>query len=343
MRPEIEISVDGRDNGGVAFHGWNQNEVKVVAMIQVNADDDNQSAAIAKQIRINTSGGRISAEGPSMQRRGGWSVSYEIYVPTRSNLDAITRNGGVSAEDVEGELDFQATNGGIRVDNVAGDVRGETTNGGVSASLTGSTWRGKGLDLRTMNGGVSLTIPRGYNGRLETGTTNGGMRVDFPITVQGLIGKRIQTQLGTGGPLVRVVTTNGGVRISGEVGSPVNACGGLALPHIFPGTPTVSGNADRRKAEQERRRILRQAERGRSRRMRARLDAERKKERSAHHNKCPRCGADLKEQHVEHVKIDECQDCGGVWLDRGELDQLGRVNQSRGVSGGVLGSLFKRR
>lgn len=46
---------------------------------------------------------------------------------------------------------------------------------------------------------------------------------------------------------------------------------------------------------------------------------------------------------MEHVKIDECQDCGGVWLDRGELDQLGRVNQSRGVSGGVLGSLFKRR
>jgi DNA repair exonuclease SbcCD ATPase subunit len=78
--------------------------------------------------------------------------------------------------------------------------------------------------------------------------------------------------------------------------------------------------------------------------MRAKLDAERTKaERSAHLNKCPRCGADLKEQHVEHVKIDECQDCGGVWLDRGELDQLGRVNQSRGVSGGVLGSLFKRR
>jgi hypothetical protein len=78
--------------------------------------------------------------------------------------------------------------------------------------------------------------------------------------------------------------------------------------------------------------------------MRAKLDSERKKaERSAHHNKCPRCGGDLKEHHVEHVKIDECEDCGGVWLDRGELDQLGRVNRSRGVSGGVLGSLFKRR
>ena len=80
------------------------------------------------------------------------------------------------------------------------------------------------------------------------------------------------------------------------------------------------------------------------REMRAKLDAERKKaEKSAEHlDKCPRCGGALKEQHVEDVKIDECQDCQGVWLDRGELDQLRRVNRARGVSGGVLGSLFKR-
>lgn len=214
LRPESKISVDGRDNGGVSFHGWDRNEVKVVAMIQAHDEDDDQAEALAKQVRINTSGGRISAEGPSSRRRSSWSVSYDIYVPTRSNLEAITRNGGVSAEAIEGDLDFQAMNGGIRVANVAGDVRGETTNGGISASLSGSSWRGKGLDLRTTNGGVDLTIPRGYNARLETGTTNGGMRVDFPITVQGMIGRRIHTQLGSGGPLVRAITTNGGVRIS---------------------------------------------------------------------------------------------------------------------------------
>jgi hypothetical protein len=77
--------------------------------------------------------------------------------------------------------------------------------------------------------------------------------------------------------------------------------------------------------------------------MRAKLDAERKKaERSASASKCPRCGGDLKEQHVDDVKIDECQDCHGVWLDPGELEQLRRVNRARGVSGGVLGSFFKR-
>ena len=214
LRPESKISVDGRENGGVAFHGWDRNEVRVVAMIQANGDDDGVAEALARQVRINTTGGRISAEGPAAQRRSSWSVSYDIFVPTRSNLEAITRNGGVSAEAVEGDLDFEAQNGGISVEDVAGSVRGETTNGGISASLSGRSWRGKGLNLRTTNGGVSIAIPRDYNASLETGTTNGGMRIDFPITVQGLIGKRIRTQLGTGGPLVSVVTTNGGVRVS---------------------------------------------------------------------------------------------------------------------------------
>jgi DUF4097 and DUF4098 domain-containing protein YvlB len=115
---------------------------------------------------------------------------------------------------VEGTMSFRATNGGINLDQVGGDIRAETTNGGVNARLSGSTWKGRGLDLETTNGGVSLAIPRGYNARLETGTVNGGMNIDFPITVQGRIGKHFETQLGSGGPLVRVVTTNGGVKIS---------------------------------------------------------------------------------------------------------------------------------
>jgi hypothetical protein len=42
------------------------------------------------------------------------------------------------------------------------------------------------------------------------------LRVDFPITIQGELTARkgISTTLGAGGPLVRVRTTNGGVKIA---------------------------------------------------------------------------------------------------------------------------------
>ena len=40
------------------------------------------------------------------------------------------------------------------------------------------------------------------------------MKIDFPVTVQGLIGRSFATDLGSGGPTLRVKTSNGGVRIS---------------------------------------------------------------------------------------------------------------------------------
>ncbi len=214
IRAASTLSVDGRDNGGVSFFGWDRNDVKVVAMIRTSADSDAEAKALSREVKIETGGGRVRAEGPSSRGRRSWSVSYRVYVPRQSNLQAVTKNGGVSAQQVEGTMEFEATNGGISLDGVGGDIRAETTNGGVNARLTGTTWKGRGLDLRTTNGGVSIRIPRGYNARLETGTVNGGMSVDFPITVRGRIGRHVETQLGSGGPLVRAVTTNGGVKIS---------------------------------------------------------------------------------------------------------------------------------
>jgi hypothetical protein len=59
-----------------------------------------------------------------------------------------------------------------------------------------------------------MLIPEDYRARLETGTVNGGFRIDFPITIQGRITRRrITTDLNGGGPTIRAVTTNGGVVI----------------------------------------------------------------------------------------------------------------------------------
>jgi hypothetical protein len=214
ISPATTISVDGGANGGVAFIGENRRDVKIVARIEASADDDATASAVARQVRIFTDGGRIRSEGPSQRNHTSWSVSYDVYVPSEANLEAITDNGGISAEDVRGEMNFEATNGGIHLSEVGGNVTAHTTNGGVTAKLSGTTWQGQGLDLQTTNGGATVYVPRGYNAQLETGTTNGGMQIDFPITVRGSLRRRISTQLGSGGPRVRVVTTNGGVHIA---------------------------------------------------------------------------------------------------------------------------------
>ena len=90
---------------------------------------------------------------------------------------------------------------------------GKTVNGGVNVELAGEHWEGAGLDARTTNGGVSIKVPDGYSCQLAVTTVNGGVRSDFPLTVQGRLDKNIDVTLGKGGAPVRVATTNGGVHL----------------------------------------------------------------------------------------------------------------------------------
>ena len=59
------------------------------------------------------------------------------------------------------------------------------------------------------------------------------------------------------------------------------------------------------------------------------LDAERsQRERASHFMKCPKCGADLVEREMSQVKVDVCSECGGMWLDAGELDLVREARRS---------------
>jgi hypothetical protein len=210
---EQHVTVDGGQNGGVQVEGWSQDRVSVRAKIWANAQSPDRARELAADVRVTFRNGRLSADGPDTGRRESWGVSWEVMVPTDTDLDVETLNGGISVTEVRGEIDFRAQNGGVHLNGVAGDVSGRTTNGGVHVELDGRRWDGAGLDVETTNGGVTLAVPSDYSARLETGTVNGGMSLDFPVTVQGRVGKRLSTTLGEGGPTVRAMTTNGGVRV----------------------------------------------------------------------------------------------------------------------------------
>lgn len=73
--------------------------------------------------------------------------------------------------------------------------------------------------------------------------------------------------------------------------------------------------------------------------MRSRLDKERDEaERKSHFMKCPKCGADMKEEDKGHVKVDVCPDCGGMFLDAGEMELMRKVESSGGKN--IISSLF---
>jgi DUF4097 and DUF4098 domain-containing protein YvlB len=207
------LDIDAGRNGGIRVRGWDRGDVLVRSRIQASANTDAEARRLVAGVRVDTGGGRVRADGPDTTRDENWNVSFEINVPRTAMLTLNTNNGGISIDDFRGSAKFRATNGGLTLYNVGGDIRGETTNGGVTVDLSGDHWDGAGLDVETLNGGIRMTLPKGFSAQLEAGTTHGRVSVDFPITVTGTIGRRLDTTLGSGGPRLRAVTTNGGVTI----------------------------------------------------------------------------------------------------------------------------------
>jgi len=218
------ITVDGRQNGGINVRGEERSDVLVRACIHAWGKSDEAAKATVASIKVVTSG-TIHAEGADSDRN--WSVSYELLVPRNSNLNLTAHNGGVSIRNVDGNAEFETMNGGVFLADVAGSFKGRTTNGGVFVKLAGNSWKGSGLDVVTTNGGVNILMPETYAANIETGTVNGGFQSTIPalnVTTENLKGdywgrqrtKRINTSFNGGGAPIRIITTNGGVRISSD-------------------------------------------------------------------------------------------------------------------------------
>ena len=209
------VTVDPGKSGAVAVKGWDSDGIEVHARIQTEARSDEETAELARRIRVVTSRTTIGVDGPESRHAASWGVSFVVFVPRRSDLKLDTYNGPIAVTEVSGRMTATAYNGPVALRAVGGDVHARTTNGPLDIELTGARWDGMGLDAETTNGPVDLTIPEGYSAQLEFGTVNGPMTVEFPLTVtiQGRVGRRITTVLGQGGPTIRAVTTNGPVAI----------------------------------------------------------------------------------------------------------------------------------
>lgn len=216
MRPTAgPLTVDAGENGAVAIYGWDRDSVSVVAMIQARASSEADARQLVDAIRVDAKGSTIRATGPETAWRKEWYVSFEVYVPRRTDLSLETENGPLSISDVTGKMDLRAQNGPVSLSGVGGDITARVQNGPLSVTLAGIKWEGAGLDAEARNGPVDLAIPERYNAQLETGTVNGPMDLGFPltVTVQGHVTNRIRATLGDGGAPVRVVTTNGPLTI----------------------------------------------------------------------------------------------------------------------------------
>lgn len=70
-------------------------------------------------------------------------------------------------------------------------------------------------------------------------------------------------------------------------------------------------------------------------------DKERQRLKELHYMRCPKCGMQLVEIDYKSIKIDECANCKGVWLDSRELEAVVEMEQAERSGFGKLFGLFK--
>ena len=233
--PHVNVSTSG---GFINIYGHDQNEVKVLMFVRsgsryLSPSDTDLSDF---EILIVQDGNQITT---SAKREGiGWtrmfrsdsniSVSFKVYVPTESIVDARTSGGSVSAEDlanavklrtsggsvtaknVHGEVDLHTSGGRVNIHNLSGNISARTSGGSITAdrivgkaelrtsggSITIENSAAK-VSARTSGGGIRAHFLR-FNDDIELHTSGGNIRIELPRSDHfdlELTGNRVQTEL----------------------------------------------------------------------------------------------------------------------------------------------------
>jgi hypothetical protein len=223
LAPGAAIEIKGT-NGGIVATGTSGAEAIVTAVKQGRKSDP---AEVKIEVVEHPGGVTICAVYPSddgknecRPGKGGRmqvhdndvNVKFQVKVPAGVRFVGRTVNGSISASGITADAEAWTVNGGVDLD-AAGTATAETVNGGINARLGRADWAGT-LALRTVNGSIDLVLPEALSTDVKAKTVNGDIRTDFPITVQGTIGRhRLEGTIGTGGRLLELETVNGGIEL----------------------------------------------------------------------------------------------------------------------------------
>lgn len=104
------------------------------------------------------------------RERNRLQIKFLITVPQQYNVDLKTSGGGISVEDLEGEVRGQTSGGGLRFGRIKGPVWGRTSGGDIKLEGTQGD-----VDVKTSGGGITIGS---VEGAVEAKTSGGSIRID---------------------------------------------------------------------------------------------------------------------------------------------------------------------
>lgn len=190
-------------------------EVSAERIVKAGTEEAANEQLKALDMREEVSADRVSIDSSSrgLNIRTSRRINYTIKVPRSIAVTLESSNGDLAVTGLTGALRASASNGRITGTDLTGSAHTSTTNGVIALTMAAVTGD---VTAETTNGQVTVTVPRGTNASLSARVTNGTIsheNLDLQVTESSR--RRLDGRLGTGGPSIRVETTNGAVRVIG--------------------------------------------------------------------------------------------------------------------------------
>ena len=215
-------------SGNLEIARWDEDEVLVEAskVVKTLGRDRAEEAMAALKIEVDESRNEIAVQTTLPRGSSGimsWlfgrgidaKVSYRIKVPSGIAVRAVTVNGNVQIDSVDGQIDAKTTNGQIRISEAGAGASASTTNGSIRAEFRKLT-DFQDMSFRATNGGITVYLPGDLPCSVRASTVNGSVSTDFPITVEGSRGrgrKRLEGDINGGGGELSLRTVNGSIAL----------------------------------------------------------------------------------------------------------------------------------
>lgn len=140
-------------------------------------------------------------------------IDYVLRVPATVSLAVTTVNGKIATKGVDGDMQAHTVNGPIDIETAGTSaLQASTVNGRVRAKFTRDF---QGARFKTVNGGVTATLPSNASFAVNLSQVNGDFEASFPLSIHSNPGsRRVSGDVNGGAHELKIVTVNGDVELA---------------------------------------------------------------------------------------------------------------------------------
>jgi hypothetical protein len=219
------------------------------ATVRISLTGPSNAVELARTVAANPpiehDGDRLRLRSPlDPDENRAMTVNYDLRVPPDARVIAVSDSGAIEVRDVAGHVevrtqssaislmslrsaDIETGSGAVRLDGASGAIRISTSSSGITArdlrgGLRSRTESGRTVlsgspsdqwDVSAGSGSIEVDFYAPVNATLQAATGSGSIETPERMVTGSIEKRRVEGAIGSGGPIVRLASRSGSIRI----------------------------------------------------------------------------------------------------------------------------------